>query len=325
MDFSNCNLISFGDSFTFGQGTEGNGISYMQYLELYEDKLTREQITRNWVNKSNQYSYTTKLSYLLGCKKYVNLGQMGASNDHTVYYLREFLRNNHNKNNMYIVALTEPSRHATLQYRELIKQHTERTNSYLFLESIRSDYLEGRWKDNKNTFKSNFYKKLDNRFWGNYIGYFKTQEDTLFNHIQNYYTICELLKGKNYIMFDVLNGLDYQISKQRFPNFNTEHGIISDIKDDNLIKNDFQPILNSNNFIQNYVEHVKNNNNYYNFYKLNEQFSHYCKLKQKEIVYRNVNDMIFQQGYRTKFDHHWSRQGHDKVAKVLRDFITERS
>ena len=90
MDFSNCNLISFGDSFTFGQGTEGNGLSYIQYPELYEDKLTREQITRNWVNKSNQYSYTTKLSHLLGCKKYVNLGQMGASNDHCLLFERVY-------------------------------------------------------------------------------------------------------------------------------------------------------------------------------------------------------------------------------------------
>ena len=315
MDFSNCNLISFGDSFTFGQGTEGDGISFMEYINKHND-IDRAIATEKWITLSNARSYTTRLSKLLKFKKTINLGQMGASNHHTLYYLREFIAKNHHKNNVYLINLTEPARHLSMQARTVKQKYTEPEN-YLYLETLRIDYME-RWKNNKALFTNDFYK-LNGSFWNNYFSNFKTSEDVLYNHIQTYYSICELLKGKKYFIFDIMNDIDFELNRIKLPKIYSSHISISKFTDNNLIKNNFEPIFNSNNFIEDYTEHVKNNKNYLNFYELNKRF-------ESNRPYKNLNSLIGKNSiYTAKFDSHWNVTGHNKVAKVLQDFITERS
>lgn len=327
MDFSKHNLISFGDSFTFGQGIEGDGISFVDYLEKHKP-IDREIAVKNWVQRSKSNSYTARLSLLLGVNKHVNLGQMGASNYHTLYYLREFIKKNHDENNIYLVGLTEPSRHVSLQTRITKASHTDYKN-YMMLESLRTDYIQ-RVRGLRTTYNGRFYQDLDNKFWEKYLTSFNTPENFLFNHIQNYYNLCDVLKGKKYFIFDILNDTDYQLNKMpEMLKLHTEHAVISEVVDTNLINNGFEPVVGSNSFIKDYMDHVSDNHRYFNYYKLNEKYQNdnISLRKGRNVIFKSINDYIFHlgDGFLNTHDTHWNAHGHKIVANILKDFITERS
>ena len=321
MDFTNMNLISFGDSFTFGQGTEGEGISYQEYINLADSKnIDRSIASKDWIIRSNQNAYTKVLERKLKFKTSINLGQMGSSNEHTIFYLRTFINKNHNKNNFYLINLTEPLRHVNMVSRTPIINHSQHRTS-LWLEALRIDYLD-KIKTNKNTYDNGFYKNLDKTFWQNYFSCFRTSEETTYRHIQNYYTICEILKGKNYLIFDVMNNIDYQLSKVNLPTVGSETQQFASVKDQYLIDNNFSPILEKFDFIGEYTEHIKNNNNYFDYYELNK------KLGNKKKMYMNTNAFIYEKFgdsmYNPK-DSHWNKTGHAKIAGMLKTIIQERS
>jgi len=315
MNWSESTLVSFGDSFTFGQGTEGEGISYIEYTEKYK-KLDNKQIIKQWIERSNSASYTTLLAKKLGCFKFVNLGHMGASNQHTILYLREFIRKNHKSTNVYLIGLTDPWRHITLQYKEPKRKHTN-YGPYLCFETIRPDVVD-LLSEQKKLYSSNYHKNLDSRFWGNYITSFRTHENVLYSHIDNYYTICEILKGKQYFMFDIMNNIDYQISRTTMPEVHVDQQHFQNVKEDNLVKAGFKSLDIPNKFIYEYTQHVINNKRYFDYYTLN----HYYKYKKTKKQLANLDVLMHDYGYTAKYDTHWNSAGHQKVTDILHNYIT---
>ena len=88
MNFSEYTLISFGDSFTFGQDT----------VPPY-DKSVKDirPIQKQYKIDCNNLSYTKFISDSLGFKDSLNFGTLSASNERSLMHLETFLRNNPKK------------------------------------------------------------------------------------------------------------------------------------------------------------------------------------------------------------------------------------
>lgn len=315
MDFSKYNLVSFGDSFTFGQGTEGDGIDYMEYLSTYPPEQA-EKARNNWVNRSLNYSYTNILSSYLGCASTVNLGQMGASNRHTLFYLREFLRTNHQPNNIYLISLTQAQRHISMQSR--VARNDKNKQTYLNMQMLRPQFVD-QLPHLQSQYSNDFYK-LKKGWWELYYTRFKTSEDILYDYIDTYYAITDLLRDKKYFIFDVMNDTNGVIQNLELPRVEVDNMRFMDIKNERLIKSDLSPI--ETDFLSIYKEHVKNNENYLNIFYLNENY----KSKLGAKGFKNIYDIIFEdKSLICTHDSHWNRRGHKRAAKILEKFIRERS
>ena len=111
MDNSDYTLVSFGDSFTFGQGT----ISQNDFPADSE-----------WRSACNENSYTRFLKDTLGFKDYINLGVMGASNETSYVLLSEFMRNNDTRKCFFLINFTAPERH------DFIQRVTDRKDEFAY-------------------------------------------------------------------------------------------------------------------------------------------------------------------------------------------------
>ena len=85
MNFSEYTLISFGDSFTFGQDTVS------QYSIDHEDV---RPIQKQYKQDCHNLSYTKILADKLRFKDSLNFGVLGGSNERSITLLEAFLRTN---------------------------------------------------------------------------------------------------------------------------------------------------------------------------------------------------------------------------------------
>ena len=88
MIFSEYTLVSFGDSFTFGEDT----VPKPDFGEIVDKKLEKK-----YIEECNNNSYTQFLAENLGFKDSINFGLLGASNDRSMMLLESFLRSNPKK------------------------------------------------------------------------------------------------------------------------------------------------------------------------------------------------------------------------------------
>lgn len=84
MDYSDYTLVSFGDSFTFGQGV------IPHYNNADYDR-------EYWKEQCHASSYTKFVGDKLNFKDVINLGIPGNSNTNIVFQIENYLRNNNNK------------------------------------------------------------------------------------------------------------------------------------------------------------------------------------------------------------------------------------
>lgn len=84
MDYSDYTLVSFGDSFTFGQGV----------IPHYNDA---DYDRGYWKEQCHATSYTKFIGDKLNFKDVINLGIPGNSNTNIVFQIENYLRNNNDK------------------------------------------------------------------------------------------------------------------------------------------------------------------------------------------------------------------------------------
>jgi hypothetical protein len=84
MDFGDYTLVSFGDSFTFGQGV----IPHYNVSEYDRE---------HWKQECHANSYTKFVGDKLNFKDVINLGIPGNSNTNIVFQIENYLRNNNDK------------------------------------------------------------------------------------------------------------------------------------------------------------------------------------------------------------------------------------
>lgn len=88
-DYSDCILLSFGDSFTFGDG--------LLPSPMHNKKESYDQFTQKfkiYANNTKQLSYTKVLADKMGFKGYLNFGISGGSNSNSLRVLTDFLNQN---------------------------------------------------------------------------------------------------------------------------------------------------------------------------------------------------------------------------------------
>ena len=117
-DWSDHILLSFGDSFTFGDGL-------LPYPTAIFEHYQAEHEIYGW--KAKNLTYTKKLSEAMKFKGHVNFGIPGGSNQHSVRMLVEFLQQNPDLDRSKIFVLFG----VTNIYRETIS-YTNKNNAILY-------------------------------------------------------------------------------------------------------------------------------------------------------------------------------------------------
>ena len=100
MDYSDYTLVSFGDSFTFGQGTVDH------YFDADYD-------SEEWRRLCHSKSYTRFVSDQLNFKNIINFGLPGNTNNNIVFQIENFLRDNIDKKIFILYNLTQQIRVST--------------------------------------------------------------------------------------------------------------------------------------------------------------------------------------------------------------------
>ena len=100
MDFSEYTLVSFGDSFTFGEDT-------IPEPELLKREPIDTELEQKYISECHSNTYTQFLAESLGFKDSINFGFLGASNDRSMMTLESFLRSNPKKKVFIFILLAQ--------------------------------------------------------------------------------------------------------------------------------------------------------------------------------------------------------------------------
>lgn len=131
MDYSDYTLVSFGDSFTFGQG------AVTHYNDTNYDR-------EYWKEKCHANSYTKFVGDKLNFKDIINLGIPGNSNANIVFQIENYLRNNNDKV-FVLYNLTQQARTCVHLYDPEYKRFTLENISINNLRLSRQNQLDLKW------------------------------------------------------------------------------------------------------------------------------------------------------------------------------------
>ena len=309
MDYSDYTLVSFGDSFTFGQGASSR--------DYKSDRTYR--------NECNENSYTRFFKDALGFKDYINLGVMGASNETSYVLLSEFMRNNDTRKCFFLINFTAPERH------DYVQRVDDRKDEFAYhYGTIRTDYIY----NSELTQYSQFRKhtgiyNTNTRFWERYFMNVYTPENAFFKTIQLYYNIKLLLSDRKHLMFDLLNDtarkLDKESIKSAFitPNIADKFGYSQSVSDKGFTLDSNIDLFNK------YLTDIKLNNNYLSYFELNEKGSIYQKMSNDTTVTHinaHINNLarVKKLNYMSNLndqDGHWNVDGYSQISEVLTNYI----
>jgi hypothetical protein len=314
MDYSEYTLISFGDSFTFGQGTITGGVDLIEYTTKMRARFGDQ--TKNYKPEyrrlNNRHSFTSHLSKNMGFKNSVNLGVMGGSNHNTVEYLHRIINSAKPTDKLFFcINLTCPTRHDYLQATVAID------SPYSRIFTVRHDILQRIEKSDR--LVKTTLEELPIRFWEDYWLKLYTSEQVLYSHIKVFRELSMLLKnsGHPYIIFDGINDIDYQIMRN---GISFKDSLVTPFT--NIIDKELQEtgidINTLDQLVEDYTALSSSMPHYLNFSTL-------CELG---IQNRNINSWALNIGRKLKLDNfgvtkcdHWGTMLHVKVAELLEEYI----
>lgn len=331
MDFSEYTLISFGDSYTYGDGLSPHVHSTNLYRVwqkwVNDDKQQASKaITKAYeqnASQSRKKSYTALLSSILGFKDYINFGVPGGSNGTSIRLLKNYMRQNPNKKVFVIINLTEAQRTEYIPAKHQDKKHKTITSASV--RQIEQD-------TNSHTTEAIFTNLL-------------THWTLIYNHIQILYDIEDVVTLYNipYVIFDIVNTLDHNLER--------EYKILKnevDINYGTYFSTNMKHFFPNNDFtidiVKEYVTRISNNTtlkHYLDYAWLREnekQNEHkYCPIINFSTLIRsnfyNTHDKKFgndadkldeleKQQLISNIDHaHWSPLGHSMCADYLANYI----
>ena len=180
MDFSEYTLVSFGDSFTFGQ-------DIVQVPSLDSDnRFIKEKLYKE---ECNDKAYTQVVADRLGFKDSINFGVQGGSNDRSLMLLESFLRNNPKKKVFVLFNFTVTSR-----YIQFFKIDGE--DKYELVNISNGVYDIDRKK----------YTGINKKSLAQNWTYFRNTIQEVYNHIKQRRAVYYILSSYNvpYVTFDTL-------------------------------------------------------------------------------------------------------------------------
>lgn len=319
MDYTEYTLISLGDSFTFGQGTISGGVDLIEYTANMRSRLGDEtqDFKSEYKRSNNIHSFTSHLSKNMSFKNSVNLGMMGASNHNTVEYLHRIINSAKPTDKLFFcINLTCPTRHDYLQATVAID------SPYYKIFTVRQDILQRIEKSHRLT--KTTLEELPIRFWEDYWLKLYTSEHVLYSHIKVFRELSMLLKnsGYPYIIFDVINDIDYQITRNAISFKDSLITPFTNIMDKELQETGLN-INTLGQLVEDYIDLSSGMPHYFNHGALCEKYSNLSSEQN-----RNINSWALGTGRKLKLDNfgitkcnHWARMLHVKVAELLEDYI----
>ena len=316
MDFSEYTLVSFGDSFTFGQ-------DIVQEPPLNLDSDSRFIKEKLYKEECNDKAYTQVVADRLGFKDSINFGVQGGSNDRSTLNLESFLRNNPKKKVFVLFNFTVISRY--IQFFKIDgedKYELVNISNGFFskvVNTLTEDTFHG--KDRKK------YTGINQKSLAQNWTFFRNSIQEVYNHIKQRRAVYYILSSYNvpYVTFDVLNDMDYRILRdnplQYISNSNID-GCYSYL----LYNDDESYVFKEMDFLNSYCEELVNNTpllTHIPIDKLNKRscVNGYIINKGKKLHNDEKYYMSDNHGPKTG---HWNSEGHIEVAKLIEKFINER-
>jgi len=316
MDFSEYTLVSFGDSFTFGQSVVPDyrqpGCQYNidQSCPPIRDYRSQQRIDleKNYKLECNNLSYTQVIADNMGFKNSLNFGVTGGSNDRSLMLLESFLCSNPTLKIFVLFNFTSSSRF--VQYLLAMKtKKYENLDIQVHPESLIAIAIE------ENRYSGVTKRSLDTQYsiWRNDI-----QE--VYYHIRDRRSLYNMLSSHNipHVTFDVTNDMDYRILRDNplsYIDINDGIGMEFMWNDDESYV--FKPL----NFFESYCKELEDKS---------PLLTHMTSVDLKidphsEYEIRNIDCWAGEHsGFHIENDGHWNTEGHIAVAKLIEKFINER-
>jgi len=309
MNFSEYTLVSFGDSFTFGQ-------DLVQLRHTVEDLRPGH---KQYKIDSNNLSYTKCIADSMGFKDSLNFGVMGASNDRSISLLESFLRSNPKKKVFVLFNFTSSSRFMLFPRLDENKK---------YINKFRNDSIQNTLYDCIDILPSHNDWMYDGRYTGintksvnQQYTYWRNSIQDVYNHVKDKRMLYYMLSSYNvpYVTFDGINDMDHRILRDnpiQYINIERYLGM-----DDWYNENDEQCIFSHQDFLQSYYQELEDKSPllchhmgiecYGGSYNMNNYLSHPTLHDGHQYQYETENG-------------HWNAEGHIKVSNLIQEFINER-
>ena len=307
MNFSEYTLVSFGDSFTFGEDTVPVPGWHIR------NEIVDKELEQKYISDCHSNSYTQFLADNLEFKDSLNFGFKGASNDKSMMALESFLRNNPKKKVFILFNFTSSSRYA-----QIFKKDDK--NEYEIVDMSAGNLLSN---DGKVTYPwETKYTGINSKNLADNLTLYRNSMQDIYNHIKQRRAVYYILSSYDvpYLTFDGINDTDYHMIRDnpmQYINKSEVDGCYSGF----LYNDDESYVWKEMDFLNSYYEELVNNTpllNHLTVGDLNEINiqSYICRLGENI----NGDENYYQADYGT----HWSTEGHMEVAKVLEEFISRR-
>lgn len=330
-DWSDHILLSFGDSFTFGDGLFPQPLVSSQTLVE-----TKYQKYYEYTKQCRKHSYTRFVSNLLGFKGHINFGLPGGSNNNSLRMLIEFLQQNPDLDRSKIFVLFG----VTNIYRDSLS-FTNEKGAYIY-RPFTAPLLVTELHD-----VSIHTKNVEESLLVSEIVFHEMK--MIYDYINLLRTLKEILEGQKikYIIFDIVNDFDYDSIKKN-PSY--EYGLFNffydseqeAVKQNNLNYNNkifeaasdllqgfgFNHRINLRDLTKNNLPYKMFDGTFYedsNMVITNMiQYMHFWAIIKFGWHNRNPNGNPYHQKYISKYDNaHWNIDGHRIAARIIKSWIEE--
>ena len=297
MDFSEYTLVSFGDSFTFGEDT----VPVPDFTTVYNMVETSVEVEKRYKSDCNKNSYTQFIADSMGFKDLLNLGTRGASNDRSMTNLESFLRSNPKKKVFILFNFTTSSR-----YVQFFKE--EKGEEY----SV-EDMLAHQPQFNSDSPK---YAGINSKIIAQNWTYFRNDMQDIYNHIKQRRAVYYILSSYNvpYATFDGINNMDARMLADNPLKYINKKNIGGGYG--NFMYNDDENyVFKEMDFLNSYYEELVNETPLLN---------HIAKVDMHNYIFKIGIDRYDDKNHYIADNGHWTTEGHIEVAKVLEEFISRR-
>jgi hypothetical protein len=301
MNFSEYTLISFGDSFTFGQ----------DIVPIY--KHQPHGSPKQWKKDCNLNSFTQVIADRMGFKDCLNFGVLAGSNERSFTLVESFLRTNPDKKVFVLFNFTSSSRFM------LFPQLNENHNYFTSTESLgHYDCIDIRpFSDDDNDISDGRYSGTNTKSINQQYTYWRNSIQDVYNHIKDRRTVYYMLSSYNvpYATFDVMNDTDYRMLRNNPINY--IH------RDDVTMHNDDERyVFKERDFLKSYHKELVDKSPLLTHMGIDY-------LSGKRNIFCYINDMGRDKHndtnyYKGEDSGHWNSEGHREVAKLIEKFINEK-
>jgi hypothetical protein len=285
MNFSEYTLVSFGDSFTFGQDTVPN-------IESNIDDIRPAQ--KKYKSDCNRNSYTQVIADRMGFKDNLNFGVMGSSNEKQLMLLEQFLHSNSISKIFVLFNFTH-----THRYVQFCKVNNERR--YQIVDITPHKMLT-----------KNYFTGIDSKSIDHNYTIFRNSMQDVYNHVKDRRMLYYMLSNYNvpYVTFDGLNDMDYRILRDNPIKYIDQFDISPMSTDEESL-----------NFLKFYHQELVDKSPMLCHIGIGELDGHrnIGKYINNKAQFERGDENYYQTN-----DGHWNIEGHHEVAELIGNFIKKK-